>query len=130
MRLPYFVHDSNWKEKIVPLAHKVMHEVIKQRPDIGIMTLFPDQIRSFFCDKFGNRWSTSFVKEFGGENITKMMLDTERYMNLYKHKDEVDPSLLPEPLRREHYRTKEDMAMISAAILNRKKYEKLRFEQV
>ena len=71
VRLPYSVNGENWKARIVPWAHKMMLEVIKKRPDIGFMTLFPDQIRSFYCDKFTNQWGKIFL------NLSKK----ERYTN-------------------------------------------------
>jgi hypothetical protein len=59
-----------------------------------------------------------------------MLLDTERYAKNYELKREIDPAALPEPLKREHLRTKEDMAILAQAILSRKLYERRRMEQV
>ena len=130
VRLPYTVKGENWKQKIVPSAHKIMLNVIKERADIGFMTLFPDQIRSVYCEKFSNLWGQTFLEKYGKENIRSILVNTEKYIDNYKNKREIDPALLPEPLRREHFRTKEDMEMIATSIIARKKYERRRAEQV
>lgn len=130
VRLPYLVNGDNWKEKIIPSAHKIMHDVVKARPDIGFMTLFPDQIRSVYCEKFSNSWGRVFLQRYGEENVKAILENTEKYIAAYKNKKEIDPSLLPEPLRREHYRTKEDLEMIASAIITRKDYERRRADQV
>lgn len=130
VRLPYLVKGINWKKNTVEHAHRIMYEVVKHRPDIGFMTLFPDQIRSIYCEKFGNGWGREFLKRYGEENIKCMLANTSKYIEAYKQKREIDPALLPEPLRREHFRTKEDMEMIASALVSRKKYEERRSEQV
>lgn len=130
VRLPYTVKGENWKERIIPWAHKIMRDVVKERPDIGFMTLFPDQIRSIYCEKFSNLWGQIFLERYGEENIKLMLTNTEYYIEAYKNKKDIDPALLPEPLKREHFRTKEDLEMISAALFARKEYEKRRADQV
>ena len=130
VRLPYTINGENWKAMIVPWAHKVMLEVVRRRPDIGFMTLFPDQIRSMYCEKYTNQWGQIFVDKYGKENIKEMMLNTEKYINDYQENKEIDPSLLPEPLRREHFRTKEDLQSIASAVMSRKSYEARRIRQI
>ena len=130
VRLPYTINGENWKAMIVPWAHKVMLEVVRRRPDIGFMTLFPDQIRSMYCEKYTNQWGQIFVDKYGEENIKEMMLNTEKYINDYQENKEIDPSLLPEPLRREHFRTKEDLQSIASAVMSRKSYEARRIRQI
>ncbi len=130
VRLPYMIKGDNWKEKVVESGHRIMLEVVRNRPDIGFVTLFPDQIRSAYCEKFSNRWGQIFLERYGEENIKSMMSNTEKYIQNYREKGDIDPALLPEPLRREHFRTKEDMKLIAAAMLTRKSYEKRRADQV
>ncbi len=130
VRLPYTINGENWKEKIVAAAQKMMIRVVRNRPDIGFMTLFPDQIRSMYCDRYSNRWGQTFLEKYGKDNIEEMLSNTEKYVKDYQNKKEIDPDLLPEPLRREHFRTKEDMEMIASAILARKNYENRRVRQV
>ncbi|TAN42067.1 MAG: radical SAM protein [Nitrospirae bacterium] len=130
VRLPYLVNGENWKGKIIPSAHKIMLDVVRERPDIGFMTLFPDQIRSIYCEKFTNAWGQIFLERYGRESITEMLTHTEKYINDYKNKHDIDPALLPEPLRREHFRTKEDLKLIASAIMTRKDYESRRADQV
>lgn len=130
VRLPYTIEGENWKKKIIPWAHKIMRDVVRERPDIGFMTLFPDQIRSVYCEKFTNRWGQIFLEKYGEENIKSMLVNIEKYIDAYKNKHDIDPALLPEPLRREHFRTKEDMKMIAEALIARKGYEERRTEQV
>ncbi len=130
VRLPYTVDGREWKMEIVPAAHKMMLDIVRERPDIGFVTLFPDQIRSMFCDKYGADWGRKFVERYGEENIREMMLNTEKYMQNFKDKTEIDIAALPEPLKREHFRTKEDMALLAHAVLRRKEYEERRVEQV
>ena len=130
VRLPYTVNGENWKKKIIPIAHKMMIEIIKNRPDIGFMTLFPDQIRSLFCDHYGNAWGRVFVEKYGSKNIQEMLLTAEQYASDYSNNRDIDPSKLPEPLQREHFRTKEDLAMIANAVQLRREYEQKRFNQV
>ncbi len=130
VRLPYTINGENWKEKIVAAAQKMMLSVVKSRLDIGFMTLFPDQIRSMYCDRYSNRWGQIFLEKYGKSNIEEMLSNTEKYVKDYQDKKEIDPDLLPEPLRREHFRTKEDMEMIASAIVARKNYEDRRVRQV
>lgn len=130
VRLPYMINGENWKEKIVGDAHALMLAVIKERPDIGFMSLFPDQIRSLYCDKFTNKWGQVFLDKYGETNIRDMLLNTEKYIDAYRNKREIDPDFLPEPLRREHFRTKEDINLITSAVVARKKYEQRRVDQV
>jgi len=130
VRLPYTVNGENWKKKIIPLAHKMMIDIIKGRPDIGFMTLFPDQIRAVLCDRYGNDWGRIFVEKYGTENVQEMLLSTEKYARDYAADKDIDPSRLPEPLRREHYRTREDLALIARAVRLRREYEDRRFNQV
>jgi hypothetical protein len=130
VRLPYTVDGQNWKAVIIPKAHQMMIDIIRGRPDIGFMTLFPDQVRSLLCDHFGNEWGRIFVKKYGEENVKAMLLSTENYAKSYSTNTIIDPTQLPEPLRREHYRTKEDLAMIARAVTLRRDYEDRRFNQV
>jgi tRNA A37 methylthiotransferase MiaB len=130
VRLPYTINGENWKEKIVAAAQKMMLSVVRNRPDIGFMTLFPDQIRSMYCDRYSNRWGQIFLEKYGKSNIEEMLSNTEKYVRDYQNKKEIDPGLLPEPLRREHFRTKEDMEMIASAVMARKNYENRRVRQV
>ena len=130
VRLPYTINGENWKAKIVPWAHKIMLAVIKERPDIGFMTLFPDQIRAMYCEKYTNKWGQIFLEKYGEGNIKEMLLNTEKYVKDYQNKREIDPNLLPEPLRREHFRTKEDLKLIASAVITRRSYENRRARQV
>ena len=130
VRLPYTVNGENWKKKIIPLANKMMIDNTKGRPDIGFMTLFPDQIRAVLCDRYGNDWGRIFVEKYGTENVQEMLLSTEKYARDYAADKDIDPSRLPEPLRREHYRTREDLALIARAVRLRREYEDRRFNQV
>lgn len=130
VRLPYLVDGKNWKKMIIPEAHRMMVDIVRARPDIGFVTLFPDQIRSLLCDRYGNEWGRIFVERFGQEAVLAMLSDTEMYAKNYGSHDEIDPLALPEPLRREHYRTKEDLAMIARAVGFRRQYEDRRFNQV
>ena len=130
VRLPYTINGENWKEKIVAAAQKMMLSVVRNRPDIGFMTLFPDQIRSMYCDRYSNRWGHIFLEKYGKENIEEMLSNTEKYVKDYQNKKEIDTDLLPEPLRREHFRTKEDMELIASAVMARKNYENRRVRQV
>ena len=130
VRLPYTINGENWKEQIVAAAQKMMLSVVENRPDIGFMTLFPDQIRSMYCDRYSNRWGQIFLEKYGKSNIEEMLSNTEKYVKDYQNKKEIDLGLLPEPLRREHFRTKEDMEMIASAVMARKNYENRRVRQV
>jgi len=130
VRLPYTVHGQDWKKTIVPAAHRMMLDIVRERPDIGFVTLFPDQVRAMFCDKYGADWGRLFVTRYGEDNIRQMLLNTEDYVKAYESKMEIDVSTLPEPLKREHFRTKEDMALLARAVLRRRDYERRRIEQV
>jgi hypothetical protein len=130
VRLPYTVDGTEWKPHIVPVAHQMMIDIVRERPDIGFVTLFPDQIRGMFCDKYGNDWGRRFVERYGEDNIREMLANTETYVRNYDNKREIDIAALPEPLKREHFRTKEDMALLARAVLRRREYEQRRFEQV
>lgn len=130
VRLPYTVDAQNWKEMIIPKAHRMMIDIVRARPDIGFVTLFPDQIRALLCDLYGNRWGSDFVARFGADNVRDMLSDTEKYAENYRLQTEVDPGNLPEPLRREHYRTKEDLDMIARAVKLRREYESRRINQI
>lgn len=130
VRLPYLVHGGNWKAEIVPAAHAMMVEIVRARPDIGFVTLLPDQVRAMLCDRYGNDWGRTFVARYGEENVREMLLNTEKYARDYAERRDIDPAALPEPLRREHFRTKEDMALLAKAVLSRRAYEQRRIEQV
>jgi hypothetical protein len=130
VRLPYTVKGDNWKKEIVPKAHRMMIDIIKERPDIGFITLFPDQIRSLFCEEFGNEWGRVFVERYGRDGIREMLLNSEKYLKDYENNAIIAPEKLPEPLQREHYRTKEDLALIARAMQTRRAYETRRFDQV
>jgi len=130
VRLPYLIKGVNWKAEIVPKAHKFVLDVVQERPDIGLMSLFPDQIRSLYCDKFSNKWGQIFVDKYGEKNIKKVLLKTKIYIKNYENDDDIDPSLLPESIRREHFRTKEDINIIKSAVFTRKNYERRRIEKV
>jgi hypothetical protein len=130
VRLPYTVNGEDWKPMIIPAAHRMMIEIVKRRPDIGFITLFPDQIRAMFCDKYGNDWGKTFVARYGEENIRDMLINTEAYVANYENKVDIDIEKLPEPLKREHLRTKEDLALLGRAVLRRRDYERQRIEQV
>jgi hypothetical protein len=130
VRLPYLVNGQNWKAEIVPAAHHMMVEIMRERPDIGFVTLFPDQVRAMLCDRYGNDWGRIFATRYGEDNIREMLLNTERYARDYAERRDIDPSALPEPLRREHFRTKEDMALLAKAVLARRVYEQRRIDQV
>lgn len=130
VRLPYTVNGKNWKKFIVTEAQKILYKIIKERPDIGFMSLMPDQARGILCDKFGNRWGEKFLSEFGEDNIRQLLLSTENYIDKFSNCEEIDLSVLPEPLKREHSRTMEDISVIAKAISSRRKYEGKRIEQV
>jgi hypothetical protein len=108
----------------------MMIDLLGKRPDIGFMSLFPDQVRGILCDRFTNRWGQRFLEKYGKESIRKILRDTEKYAHDYSEKREIDPNMLPEPLRREHFRTKEDLEQIAQAMMARKTYEKRRMRQV
>lgn len=130
VRLPYLVEGRNWKAEIVPAAHRMMVDIVRDRPDIGFVTLFPDQVRAMLCDRYGNDWGRIFAARYGEDNVREMLLNTEKYARDYAERRDIDPAALPEPLRREHFRTKEDMALLAKAVLARRAYEQRRIEQV
>ena len=59
-----------------------------------------------------------------------MLENTEAYVRDFENKRQIDVSTLPEPLKREHLRTKEDLAVLANAILMRREYEARRIQQV
>lgn len=130
VRLPYTVNGESWKTQIIPAAHRAMIDIVRNRPDIGFVTLFPDQLRAMLCDKYGNDWGSKFVQRYGEENIREMLLNTQAYVRSYEAKQEIDVATLPEPLKREHFRTKEDLALLAKAVLRRRDYEDRRIQQV
>jgi len=130
VRLPYEVNGGNWKKQIVSAAHHVLNEIVRQRPDIGFVTLFPDQVRGIFCERYGNDWGRQFVTKFGEENVREMLMNVERYVENFANNRTVDLDSLPEPLKREHLRTQEDLALLANAALRRREYENRRIEQV
>ncbi len=130
VRLPYTVNGLDWKKDIVGAAHQMILEIIRERPDIGLVTLFPDQIRALFCDRYGNNWGREFAEKIGKNNVAEMLVNTEKYVTAFKEGRQVDISMLPEPLKREHNRSKEDIAMIANAVLRRRDYETRRIDQV
>jgi hypothetical protein len=107
-----------------------MIDIVRNRPDIGFVTLFPDQLRAMLCDKYGNDWGTKFVERYGEENVREMLLNTETYVKNYENNRSIDVASLPEPLKREHFRTKEDLALLAQAVLRRRDYEDRRIQQV
>jgi len=130
VRVPYQIKGGNWKQEIVIAAHEVLSQIVRRRPDIGFVTLFPDQIRGMFCDKYGNDWGRTFVRQFGEENVREMLANVDAYVENYRHNRDIDLTSLPEPLKREHLRTKEDLALLAEAVLRRREYEARRIEQV
>ena len=130
VRLPYTIGGENWKSNIISIAHRMMIQIIKGRPDIGFMTLFPDQIRALFCEEFGNNWAKEFVVRYGEKGVKEMLLNAEKYADNFGEFDQISPNKLPEPIRREHFRTKEDLGLIAKAMNMRRLYEVNRFEQV
>lgn len=130
VRLPYTVNGMNWKEMMVAEAHRMLVNIIKKRPDIGFMSLFPDQVRGILCDKYGNDWGRKYLADFGQGNITRMLMAAEDYIDKFNNYEEIDLSILPEPIKREHARTREDIKGIAGAIKRRKQYEKRRMKQL
>ncbi|HNX90779.1 MAG TPA: radical SAM protein [Candidatus Omnitrophota bacterium] len=131
VRLPYVIDGSdNWKHMIVTQAHEMLFKIISKRPDIGFMSLFPDQIRMTYCDIFGNGWGREFVKKYGEDNIRSFLTGTEDFIKAFKDGDELDVSKLPEPILREYHREIEDLEAIRQAIERRKAYENRRMDQV
>ena len=45
-----------------------------------------------------------------------MMLNVEKYSQSYQSSQDLSPERLPEPIRREHFRTKEDLTLIANAM--------------
>ncbi len=130
VRLPYWVHGGNWKETIVPKAHKIMLDIIRQRPDIGFMTLFPDQVRMMFCEMFGNTWARDFSRTIGRETVRDMLVSTENFVEEGALCKDNISRMIPEPFLREQERVNEDLIIIARAIRDRKQYERRRIEQV
>ncbi|UCB56969.1 MAG: radical SAM protein [Candidatus Omnitrophota bacterium] len=130
VRLPYTVKGENWKKMIVAEAHRILVKIIKERPDIGFMSLFPDQARGILGNKYGNGWGREFLSDFGQDNIRQLLLSTESYIDSFANQEEIELSLLPEPIKREHMRTSEDIKAVAEAISARKKYEERRMKQV
>ena len=130
VRLPYRVKEKNWKKEIVKAAHHVLTEIVRRRPDIGFVTLFPDQVRGILCERYGNDWGRQFVNKYGKQNVREMLQNVEQYVENFAHNRTVDFHSLPEPLKREHLRIQEDLALLARAALRRKEYENRRIEQV
>jgi radical SAM superfamily enzyme YgiQ (UPF0313 family) len=130
VRLPYTVNNMNWKEMMVSEAHRMLINIIRERPDIGFMSLFPDQVRGILCNRYGNTWGREYLTEFGEDNIKRMLLATEEYIDGFGKSEGVDLSILPEPIKREHTRTREDIKSIAGAIKRRKQYEMRRIKQL
>ena len=121
---------KNWKKEIITAAHHVLTEIVRRRPDIGFVTLFPDQVRGILCERYGNDWGRQFVDKYGKENVREMLLNVEQYVENFSHSRTIDTQSLPEPLKREHLRIQEDLASLARAALRRKDYENRRIEQV
>ena len=130
VRLPYTIDGVNWKKKIVNDAQKFMVQVTKERPDIGFVSLLPDQVRAILTDWHGNGWGKKFLSEFGEERIKSLLLATEEYIGAFSEGEEIELSGLPDPLKREHLRTKEDIEAIAQAIERRKHYENRRRDSI
>ncbi len=125
VRLIYTLDGENWKKKIVSYAQKFMLDVTKKRPDIALVSLFPDQVRGILTEKHNNKWGETFLKDFGEENLKKMLQATEGYIDIFANSEsgEMELSYLPDPIKREHFRTKDDIQAISKAIARRRRYE-------
>lgn len=130
VRLPYTVNGENWKGEVIPKAHRMMLEIIRKRPDIGLMTLFPDQTRMIFCELFGNDWAMQLSENVGRKIIAEMLENAGRYVAGYTSGASLPEGMMPEPFVREHLRTKEDLKMIAGAVRLRKEYEARRIEQI
>ena len=130
VRLPYTVNGRNWKKEIVSEAQHFMIDIMKERPDIGLMSLCPDQIRGALTDRHGNTWGKTFLAEYGEENIRSMLLATEKYSNVFDDDEEMELGGLPDPLKREHHRTREDIKAIASAIERRRKYQVRRMDSI
>lgn len=130
VRLPYTVNGNNWKKEIVTQAQRFLTQVVDKRPDIGFMTLFPDQVRGILSDQHGNTWGKKFLSEFGEENIKALLLATQKYIHAFENDEEIDLSGLPEPIKREHHRTLEDIEAIARAANRRKKYDHRRVDSI
>ncbi|MBM09684.1 MAG: hypothetical protein CMF69_08940 [Magnetovibrio sp.] len=130
VRLPYLVGGEDWKAKIIPIAHRMMIEIIRARPDIGFVTLFPDQVRAMLTDWHGNNWGRIFVEQYGAENIRQLLINTEEYADNFESQREIDYTSLPEPLTREHFRTKEDLDLLRKSVMLRREYENRRLNQL
>ena len=130
VRLPYTVDGKNWKKEIVVEAQRMLVKIIKERPDIGFMSLFPDQVRGILTERHGNTWGRKCLTEFGKENIQSLLLSTEHYIDAFENAEEFDLAGLPEPIKREHQRIREDIKAIALAIGRRKKYETKRVDSI
>jgi radical SAM superfamily enzyme YgiQ (UPF0313 family) len=132
VRLVYTINGENWKKKIVKYAQKFMLDVSKMRPDVALVSLFPDQVRGILTEKHDNKWGSTFLNDFGEENIRKMLQATEEYIDAFEStgSDEIELSYLPDPIKREHFRTKNDIDAISRAIARRKSYEAERSDSI
>jgi radical SAM superfamily enzyme YgiQ (UPF0313 family) len=130
VRLPYSINGENWKKYIVSEAHKFMVKITRARPDIALVSLFPDQVRAQLTDKHGNEWGRLFLNSFGEERIVELLNATEQYAQAFANNDEIELAGLPDPLKREHLRTQEDIAAIAHAIKRRKQYETKRADSI
>jgi radical SAM superfamily enzyme YgiQ (UPF0313 family) len=130
VRLPYVLNGENWKRVIVAEAQRFMVKVTKKRPDIGLVSLFPDQVRVIYTEKHGNGWGRKFLSKFGEDKIKALLLATEKYIDAFENESEIELSGLPDPLKREHIRTKEDIDAIAQAIKRRKRYETKRSDSI
>jgi radical SAM superfamily enzyme YgiQ (UPF0313 family) len=131
VRLPYMIDGhENWKKMVVGKAHEMLLQIIEARPDIGLMSLFIDQIRQVYCEKYGNNWGHRFLKKYGAENIRALMGQTEEYLKAFEKGKEINMSALPEPLQREYHREVEDLIAIQQATSRRRQYEERRIDQV
>lgn len=130
VRLPYTVHGGNWKNEIVPKAHRMMLDIITRRTDIGLMTLFPDQIRMILCQEYGNTWAVDLAGKIGSDMIRDMLVHASDYVENYHKEKNLPLESIPEPFVREHLRSKEDLYLIAQAVQLRKNYETRRIDQV
>ena len=124
------MNGKNWKKEVVSEAQRILMKIIKIRPDIGFMSLFPDQVRGILTDRHGNTWGRKFLSQFGEENIRSLLLATEKYIEAFENAEEIDLAGLPEPIKREHHRTVEDIQAIAQALGRRKRYENRRIDSI
>ena len=130
VRLPYTVRGQNWKRTIVAAAQRMLVKINGARPDIGFASLLPDQVRGILTDLHGNTWGKQFLGAFGEGRIRDLLLATERYAEAFDHLEEIDLSGLPETLKREHPRVREDIEAIERAIHRRRRYEDTRTDSI